>query len=325
MKKLILTTFIILFAFNTSIGQDSPNYYELISTAWELYETEDYQESAETYMEAFSETDAKVKTTDRYNAACSWALAGNEDKSFEQLFKVAEEGNYTNLDHISTDPDLEILHSDNRWNNILELVKDNKDKAEANFNKPLVAKLEAIYEEDQAPRRNVREIMEKYGRDSEEMKKLITELRETDSINLIKIRKIIDEHGWLGPDIIGKKGNATLFLVIQHASLEVQEKYLPMMREAAEKGNARKSSLALLEDRVALRKGERQTYGSQISQDPETGEYYISPLKDPENVNKRRAEVGLPPIEDYVSNWGIEWDAQQYKEELPELEAKLEK
>ncbi len=76
-------------------------------------------------------------------------------------------------------------------------------------------------------------------------------INEKDSINLIKIKKILDERGWLGADIIGNQGNSTLFLVIQHSDIETQEKYLPMMREAVKKGNANSSSLALLEDRVA--------------------------------------------------------------------------
>ena len=78
-------------------------------------------------------------------------------------------------------------------------------------------------------------------------------INEKDSINLIKIKKILDERGWLGADIIGGQGNSTLFLVIQHSDLETQLKYLPMMREAVKNGNANAISLAILEDRVALR------------------------------------------------------------------------
>jgi len=114
---------------------------------------------------------------------------------------------------------------------------------------------------------------------------------EKDSVNLIKVKKILDERGWLGPDVIGNQGNQTWFLVIQHAGIEAQEAYLPMMREAVKNGNARASSFALLEDRVALKKGGKQIYGSQIGRDQETGEYYILPLIDPDNVDSRRAEV----------------------------------
>ncbi|MDT0295052.1 hypothetical protein RLT85_10430 [Mesonia ostreae] len=216
--------------------------------------------------------------------------------------KAAEEGNYINYDHITTDSDLDNLHSDKRWDKILAQVKANKEKAEANLDKPLVATLDTIYEEDQSLRKQIRDVEAEFGRDSKEMKAHWAKIIEKDSINLIKIQNILDERGWLGSDVIGRQGNSTLFLVIQHSDLEIQEKYLPMMRDAVDEGNARASSLALLEDRVALRKGEKQIYGSQIGRDPETGEFYVSPLIDPENVDKRRAKVGLGSIADYVSN-----------------------
>ena len=97
------------------------------------------------------------------------------------------------------------------------------------------------------------------------------------------------------------------------------------MRDAVKKGNAKANSLALLEDRVALRQGKRQIYGSQISRNPESGESYVSPLQDPDNVDKRRAEVGLGTLQEYVSNWNITWDVEKYKKEFPELEVKLKK
>jgi len=86
-----------------------------------------------------------------------------------------------------------------------------------------------------------------------------------------------------------------------------------MMREAVKQGNARPSSLALLEDRIALRQGKKQIYGSQIGRDKETGEFFVSPLEDPDHVNERRAEVGLGTIEQYVSRWDITWDAEKHK------------
>ena len=241
------------------------------------------------------------------------------------MFKIAEKGNYTNYGHITTDADLNSLHSDERWSKVIEIVKANKKKAEANLDKPLVAILDTIYQEDQKYRQQIKGIEEKYGWESDEMKAHWKIINEKDSINLIKVKKILDERGWLGADIIGNQGNSTLFLVIQHSDIETQEKYLPMMREAVSKGNARASSLALLEDRVALRKGGKQIYGSQVGRDQETGEYYVLPLVDPDNVDKRRAEVGLGTIQDYISNWGMTWDVEEYKKKLPEIEAKQKK
>ena len=95
-----------------------------------------------------------------------------------------------------------------------------------------------------------------------------------------------------------------------------------MMRDAVKNGKVNGSSLALLEDRVALRQGKKQIYGSQIARDPETQTHYVLPLDDPDNVDKRRAEVGLEPLANYVIRWQIKWDIEQYKKDLPAIEAK---
>lgn len=97
------------------------------------------------------------------------------------------------------------------------------------------------------------------------------------------------------------------------------------MREAVKKGNASSSNLALLEDRVALRQGKKQIYGTQVTKDEVTGESYVLPLEDPDNVDKRRAEVGLEKLQDYLSNFGIKWDVEEYKMKLSEIEAKQKK
>lgn len=323
MKKTLILGILGLLMSTISFGQDREKYADLIKEAFSLYNTKDYKQSAETYSEAFVALGHKGNTTDRYNAACSWALAKEVDSAFVQLFKIAEHGEYSNYGHITTDSDLDNLHSDTRWKEVLEIVKTNKEEAEANLDKPLVAILDTIFQEDQGLRRQIREVEKKYGRDSDEIKASWKIIAEKDSLNLIKIQKILDERGWLGQDVIGGQGNMTLFLVIQHSDLEIQEKYLPMMREAVKSGNAQSRSLALLEDRVALRQGKRQIYGSQIGRDPESGDFYVSPLEDPNNVDKRREEVGLGTLAEYVSGYNITWDVETYKKELPELEKKL--
>jgi len=309
--KFTLIIFISLFAFNLAFGQNNGKYAELVKEAKSLYQSKEYLKSGQKYSEAFIIFGGKGYIPDRYNAACSWALANEIDSAFDILFKIAKNGNYTNLEHITSDIDFYSLHKDERWEKVIEIVRYNKEKkdiAEANLDKVLVAILDTIYQDDQ-----------KYRKESIKDWNIINYY---DSINLIKVKKILDERGWLGVDVVGEQGNTALFLVIQHANFETQEKYLPMMREAVKNGNARASSLALLEDRVALKKGEKQIYGSQIHQNFETGEYYVSPLIDPDNVDKRRAEVGLGPIQEYVSIWGMTWNVEEYKKKLPEYEEK---
>lgn len=307
---------------HAGFSQDQVKYDALIDEAFQLYENKDFLKSAQKYAEAFIALGNKGSMTDRYNAACSWALAGKPDSAFVQLFKIAKNGKYSNYNHLSQDTDLASLYPDPRWKDILKLIKTNKDLEEANLDKGLVAILDTIYTEDQSYRQQIDGISKKYGWDSPEMKAHWKIIQTKDSINLIKVCKILDEKGWLGPSVVGRQGNSTLFLVIQHSDQKTQEKYLPMMRDAVKKGNANASSLALLEDRILLGQGKRQIYGSQIGRDPETDKNYVLPLEDPEHVDERRATVGLGKLQEYISRWGIAWDPEAYKKQLPELEKK---
>lgn len=323
MKRIILIALIGIISGSAFGQKDMTEYKTYIQKADSLYDAKDFKKSAIEYQKAFDSNNGKGFPNDRYNAACSFALAGETEKAFYHLLYCSTHPRikYKNYSHITTDTDLNSLHENVLWEKLISEIKANKDEYEKDLDKPLITILDSIYQSDQGYRRQIGEIEEKYGRESNEMKAHWKLINETDSINLIKIKNILDERGWLSPKIIGNKGNSTLFLVIQHSDLETQLKYLPMMREAVKVGNARASSLALLEDRVALRQGKRQIYGSQIGRDQETGNYYVSPLIEPEKVNKRRADVGLGTIEDYIKNWGMTWDLEKHKEQTKKIES----
>lgn len=306
---------------NVLVAQVSPRYAVYVSKADSLYRVKKYKESAELYSEAFRSNNWKAYENDRYNAACCWALCENSDSAFYQLNYVATVSEYGNYRHITTDADLNSLHADKRWPSLLELVKKNKEKAEANLDKVLTPLLDSIYGEDQDYRRQLGDVEAKYGRDSKEMRAHWDKINHSDSLNLIVVRKILDERGWLGADEVGDNGNSTLFLVIQHSDQQTQEKYLPMMREAVKNGKAKGSSLALLEDRVALGQGKKQVYGSQIGRKAD-GTYYVQSLEDPENVDKRRVSVGLGPLNEYTAHWNFKWDVEQHKKDIAETHQK---
>ena len=134
------------------------------------------------------------------------------------------------------------------------------------------------------------------------------------------VSEILDQYGWLSDSRIGTKANQALFLVIQHSTKECRTKYIPLMRQAVKLGNANAQSLALLEDRTALENGHRQIYGSQVGTHPETGEYFVQPLEDPDGVDYRRAMVGLQPLSYYLAHWDLAWNIEDYKQSLPGLE-----
>jgi hypothetical protein len=325
MSKICLVFFGILLSIN-SFGQVKPKYQDLINDSHRLYESKEYLKSAQQYSKAFNLEGNGSLTLDRIAAASAWTQAELYDSAFVQLLRVAEDSTFTNyIWMIVHQPGLNPLHSDKRWNLVIETLKINFFKKERNLDMDLVSVLDSVYMEDQICQQQYVKIAAKYGQQSEELKSFSTLMQNKYSSNQIIVRKILDERGWLGEETIGHYGNMALFLVIQHSNLETQEKYLSMIREAVKKGNADPANLALLEDRVALRQGKKQIYGTQLAYDESTGESFVQPLEDPDNVDNRRKAIGLEKLQDYLSGVGIKWDPEEYKKNLPELVAKQKK
>jgi hypothetical protein len=320
MKIRLILLFVVNLYFVQAWSQHTEAYKENIKKAWDLYNQKDYLNSAKTYSLAFALNGGNGTQDDRYNAACSWSLAGNADSSFHYLFEAAEKSNYDNYTHITTDTDLDAIHPDPRWEKLLLIVKKNKEKAEANYIKPVVAILDTVLKEDQQTRKGIMELIQKHGMESDTVKKRLDQMRYYDSINLIKVQKILDRYGWVGFDQVGRIGAMTVFLVIQHSPLPVQQKYLPMMREAVKNKQAVAANLALLEDRVALGEGRKQIYGSQIGTDKKTNKNFVEPIEDPDQVDERRKAVGLGPLADYLKQFGIELDMEKFKKDWKEME-----
>lgn len=301
--KLLFTILII----TSTISLQAQTFEDFINNGDKLYRESKYLESAKEYDEAF---DLNEGTDGQYyNAACSWALSLDTINSIKYLKLSANKG-WKNLKHIKQDKDLTSLHSTKEWKKILARVEANLAEYEKDFDKPLKEQLEKIYVRDQTLRQLYKEAEDKFGRESDEMKYFWSLMSEQDSLNVIEVTNIIDKRGWIGKSLVGEQANKTLWLVIQHAPLDIQKKYLPLLKESVKKGESKGSQLALLEDRIEMRNGKPQIYGSQIKTD-ENGKKYVYKIKEPEYVNQRRKEVGLGPIESYVKRWGIEWAIEQ--------------
>jgi tetratricopeptide (TPR) repeat protein len=299
-------------------GQDKGAYADWTKKATILYEAGRYHESSEAYSHAFAVLGGKGYMDDRYNAARAWAMAGNKDSALFNLVRIAEQLNYADTARLFADADLASLHGDERWTALCTRVRLNKEKAEANLDKGLAAKLDTIFDDDQRYRQQIGDIKQQYGEQSVQMRELWKRIEEYDSVNVIKVTAILQKYGWPGPDIAGERGTAAVFYVIQHAGIGMQDKYLPMLREAVKDKKLQPYLLAMLEDRVAMRHGKRQIYGSQVSCD--VNGCFLAPIDDPDHVDKRRDSVGLEPIGEYVKNFGLSWNLDEYKKDLPAIE-----
>lgn len=328
LNSFLITIFLVLSITATCFAQPHGSYTKNIKLAEQYYHDKAYIKAAQFYSKAFISNNNLGLVRDRYEAARCWALGGQADSAFYQLERAAK-GNFGEYPEIIADTAFVHLRDDGRWATLTDAVKANRQTQNPNLawqfkklNKPLVAVLDTIYTNDQLVRKQENEIVQRYGRSSPEIKAHIVTMLRTDSINQDKVKHILDKNGWLGKEEVGLRGSDALFLVVQHASLPMQLQYLPLVRKAVKEGKIESSSLAMLEDRVALRQGKKQTYGSQLEFNNKTNSYYVQPIEDLENVDKRRAAVGLPPMKEYVSKWKINWSLEQYEKDLVEAENK---
>jgi hypothetical protein len=190
----------------------------------------------------------------------------------------------------------------------------------AKFNKPLMTILDSLYKSDQTSRYNYLDAVHKKANASV-ADSLLAIMRKKDQENLVTAKAIIDRYGWLGPQEVGMNASQGLFLIIQHADLSTQETYLPIIKSAEKQGKVLSSNLAILEDRILMRKGLKQVYGSQGFSDKKSGKKYFYPISDPDQVDNRRKSMGLIPMQEYANAINMEWNLQKYKIMLPELEA----
>ena len=121
-----------------------------------------------------------------------------------------------------------------------------------------------------------------------------------DAENLPWLENLVDEFGWPGRSLVGEDGAHAAWLLVQHADANpaFQRRCLDLMTEAVERAEATRRDLAYLTDRVLLAEGQPQEYGTQMwgTEDGWTPKN----LRDPDNVEARRAAVSIGPLSEYV-------------------------
>ena len=176
----------------------------------------------------------------------------------------------------------------------------------------LIAVLDTIWRTEQEPITLRDSLIEKYGVESKAVQGQQEIYERNHAINERKVKVILDKYGWPGKDIIGEQGNWTICNVIQHSDNEIRIKYLPMIRQAVKDKKLHPRFLVRTEDRIATERGDLQIYGGQMKYYPETKSFNVWPVYDPVNIDKRRAEIGLEPISEFLKRrFNFEWNLEE--------------
>lgn len=253
-------------------------YWRLIFHADSLFAEKRFDEAVSTYNLGFN-VDKYILPSQLSTVAKKMASIGRRDEAMRYLNRRLE------LEHDFYEPIYDQLPDFFR-----DIMQQRADSF--HYDLPLKYRLEEIFERDQYYR-----LLWLYTRmstpeDSVRNTLLAERALRVDSLNLVAVTKILDEHGFPDKESVGEMAVQAVWIVFQHADLEHQRQFLPAMERAVAEGKMEASFLAMLKDRIDVREGRPQRYGTQNGPDGRPSE-----LLDPSRVNQWRKEVGLPPLE----------------------------
>jgi len=249
------------------------DYWALIFHADSLMEDGLYAEAKQTYDLAFTE-DRYILPSHLSTVAMKMMGIHRDDVALDYLsHRVRLEPDFYEEPAPSTFPQL----------------RDTFEVRQRKWNYDLDKKqyLEWIFERDNYDRMLWFLAANKRAESPERVEKLARRSMDTDSTNLQLVSRILSESGYPRKSKVGDFATQTVWMIIQHSDLGRIKQFLPQLEEAVRQGDLSPAYVAATQDRIDIREGRPQKYGTQFN----------CPLLDSLRVNEWRQEVGLPPIE----------------------------
>jgi hypothetical protein len=161
-----------------------------------------------------------------------------------------------------------------------------KAKKQAPHDSELREQIEQIFKADQAVRA-------KDGFDMEKMS-------QTDHEHSAALEAIFVRYGVPTYRMVGPQATAEFVTMVTHQSPEFRKKVLPKLKANVDAGQADPGSYAIVFDRSQTDEGKKQVYGENLTCDTEHPKLHIGPIEDEDNVDKRRAAIGLMRLRLYA-------------------------
>jgi hypothetical protein len=169
-------------------------------------------------------------------------------------------------------------------------------------NEKLQLELIKMYVNDQYVRSNLMtDILQKYNLSKDQVI-IDSNGINTDERNRERLKEIIAKYGFPTKKMVGKDAMNGVFFMIQHADGENawQKSQLTNIKNAVKMGDLDNQSYAYLYDRIKINSGEKQLYGTQFANvDAVNNIVELDKTEDIDNLDKRRMEIGMMPIEMY--------------------------
>jgi hypothetical protein len=164
--------------------------------------------------------------------------------------------------------------------------------------------LSELHERDQQIRHKLMSLQQAYIAEQrteliDSIVMLVAEQDRVDSLNRVAVDSLL-QNGW--PEGLSEQSNRTIWLIIDHADVEYQERYLPLIEEQAVRGTISPSDYATLLDRVNVRRQRPQRYGTQTGYKQRDDEVFtfVYPIEDIDVLDSLRLSVGLDSMHLYL-------------------------
>lgn len=125
-------------------------------------------------------------------------------------------------------------------------------------------------------------------------------MMRTDSANTNWLKSHVARWGWPTRAQVGPEAVNSAFLIAQHAVHDTgfMRAMLPHIRESHQRGELDGNAIAMLIDRLEVKAGRPQVYGTQLSM--QNGRVVLDPIGDSANVDERRRSMGMMPLKEYL-------------------------
>jgi hypothetical protein len=252
----------------------------------------------------YAKEDLILKAIDYANLGCAYSLIKDFPNSIEAI-KQSLLIDTTN-DVVYREADYYYVSQTKEWRTLL---LDYKKIRKIQIEDDLFLNLSKVAINDQAFYSEINYYSQKSNLNNNRIKEL---WHIKDSLNKLNIKTIeyylSKKINVLSNKRVGESFASACFLVIQHADLKTQKKYLPIIKKLQINNETSGENYALLYDRVNIEttKG-LQYYGTQVN--PVTNAVY--PIIDEKNVDKRRSELGMVPLKNYLELFEINYEPKK--------------
>ncbi|MXV11542.1 hypothetical protein DYQ93_10980 [Xanthomonas sp. LMG 8992] len=256
------------------------------------YDAKDYGTCADTLARIDAAPAGLPSGADLFYVECL-AAAGRTETALKVLDTRLAQGRIDVEELMHKDrPGLNRLRSSPTRPSLLARAKTLDAAHQARVDQPMRQELLARVQKDQAVRQKAID----EGNTHASWQRTVA----VDQANTAWLKTVVTKNGWPTRTSVGEDGSKAAFLLAQHATLDpdFQEQVLALVQAALGQMEADPSDVAMLQDRVLLHQGKPQLYGTQFRTEPD-GTMVLDRTQDVDDLDARRATMGLPPIAEY--------------------------